>query len=105
MEKTIDEFYNYEVPEYVKGAGKSFIKINVSDFRGSQVLKIRMIDVVEYYKTQANNIVSGMRSIAGFAGDWRNIDEIAKECLDYFKFVNIDALRRLSKKEGLEPKF
>lgn len=102
----LEEFYNGEVPEYVVKAGKSFITIRISDWTEvSQDLKIRVEDVAEYYATQAPNIVSGCRTLAGFVSDWRPVDNLAKEALEWFKFVNVEAIRREGKKRGIEPKF
>ena len=67
--------------------------------------KITMEDIINYYKYQAPNISSGYRTLAGFGGDWRPIDNLANEVLEWFKFQNIDNLKRMSKKMGLEPKF
>ena len=103
----MEEFYNYEIPGYIKSAGKSYITINCGHEWNNSIKprKIRITDVIEYYRTQANNIVSGCRTIADFTGDWRGVDLIAKECLEYFKFVNPEVLRREGRKAGLEPKF
>jgi hypothetical protein len=46
-------------------------------------------DVVEYYATQASNIVSGCRQLGGIVGDWRPIDGLAETCLEVFKRLNI----------------
>lgn len=101
------EFYGGEVPEYVKGAGKTFIVLVFGNEWNGDIKprKITISDVVEYYRSQANNIVSGCRSLAGFVSDWRYVDAIAKECLEWFKFVNVEELRRESRKAGLVPKF
>ena len=101
----LEEFYGFEVPGYVKKAGKSYIDIVVDNFLGTEKLHITIQDVVRYYATQANNIVSGCRSLSGHTGDWRQIDNLAKECLEYFKYVNVETLRREGRKAGLEPKF
>ena len=102
--KLLDFFYG-DVPEYIMDAGKTFIKIKVSDWSGNKVLKITIDDIVRYYKEEARNIVSGCRTLAGHVGDWRPIDEMANMCLEYFKFINIGMLRRKSRKAGLEPRF
>lgn len=103
----INEAFNYETPEYILDVGMTFIVINVGDTLTGKPkrLKVTINDVSEYYATQANNIVSGMRSIAGHYGDWRPIDNLAKECLEYFKLINMDGLRKVCKKAGLNPKF
>ena len=97
----LEEFYQGEVPEYILEAGKTFIKIRMSDWRGEQDLRITVKDVVEYYRKWARDIISGCRMIAGYAGDWRPIDRLAKECLEWFKVVNIEALRREGIKHGM----
>ncbi len=89
----LEEFYQGNAPEYILDADNSFIKIRVSDWRGEQDLKITPKDVIEYYRRWADNITSGCRVIAGYAGDWRPIDRLAKECLEWFKLVNIEALK------------
>jgi hypothetical protein len=102
----LNEFYNGEVPDYVRGAGKNFIVINAgSEWEGFKQHRITPKDVIAYYATQAPNISSGCRTLAGITGDWRPIDNLAKECLEWFKFVNADALRREGLKVGLEAKF
>jgi hypothetical protein len=110
----LDKFYNFEIPEYVVKAGKTFIELNVSGWSSYSgkfqtpedivKLKITMADVIRYYKEQANSM-SGMRIIAGFAGDWRYIDNMAQMSLGWFKFVNVDGLRKFSLQNGLSPKF
>ena len=97
-------FYGEEVPSYIKDNSKKHITINVSDWQGDQTAKITIADVIEYYVSQAGNL-SGMRCLAGIYGDWRNIDGLAKEALEYFKAVNAEELRREGKKRGLEAKF
>lgn len=97
------DFYGSEVPGYIVSASEDYLTIKVSDVltEQSRNLKITITDVVEYYKTQARSM-SGIRTIAGHVGDWRPIDNIAKECLEWFKFVNRDKLAKLARKEGME---
>lgn len=97
----LDEFYGWDIPEYILEAGKSFIRIRVSDWQGNQDLTVTVKDVVEYYRYEAGNIISGCRTLAGYIGDWRPVDRLAKECLGWFKLVNIEELRRTSRKNGL----
>jgi hypothetical protein len=102
----IDKMYDYEIPEYIKVMGKTYITILVSDMITDKPtrLKITVKDVVRYYATQAPNIVSSLRNIAGYYGDWRMIDNLASECLAYFKIINRPMLQRESKKYGMELK-
>ena len=67
----LEEFYGWDIPDYVLEAGKSYIKARVSDWRGEQDLKITSKDVVSYFYKWPRNITSGCRVIAGYAGDWR----------------------------------
>lgn len=90
----LEEFYGWNVPHYILEAGKTFLTVRVSDWRGEQDLRITPRDVVEYYHYQAGNITSGCRTLAGYTSDWRGVDGLAKECLEWFKFVNIEALRK-----------
>lgn len=72
---------------------------------GDKKHKITIDDVVEYYATQANNIVSGIRKLGNIVGDWRPVDHIAKFCLEVFKQINIEELRKKSINRGLTPRF
>ena len=85
--------------------GKKRVVITVSDWEGLKRLTITLDDVAEYYKTQASNITSGCRILSGHVGDWRQIDAIAYQVLEYFKEVNIEGMRRAAKRVGLIPKF
>lgn len=86
--------------------GKTFTTVRIASWDDTvKDVKITVQDVVEYYRTQACNITSGIRMIAGEAGDWRPIDNIARYCLEYFKGTCIDTLRREARKAGLEPRF
>ena len=101
-----DEFYG-EIPEYVVKPGRSFITIMTGNEweNNPKPLKVTIADVVRYFADEAGNMMSGIRTLAGFSSDWRGIDQLAQECLNWFQFVNIDHLRRLSRKAGLIPKF
>jgi len=87
--------------------GKTFIDVTLAeDWQGpARVKRIRIDDVAKYYAREACNITSGCRTLAGIAGDWRQIDYIAQDCLEYFKQVNIEGMRKAGRKLGLEPKF
>jgi len=101
----LQEFYNSEIPAYISNAGKSFITIKTTTVLDEQInLKITIKDVITYYRVWARNISSGIRKIAGHTGDWRHIDNLAKECLEWFKLVNIDTLAKEGEKYGMELK-
>jgi len=103
----LDDFYSDEVPGYIHGAGKTFIKIMEGEdwMGGPKVKKITLADVVRHYAVDARNLLSGCRSLGPVVGDWRGVSNLAAECLEWFKFVNVDGLRRESRKAGLIPKF
>jgi len=101
----LGKFYREEIPEYILDAGKSFIEIRTADdVHGKQEVKITIKDVAYYYASDAGNISSGCRTLAGITGDWRPIDTLARECFEWFKFVNEEGLRREARKMGLEKK-
>lgn len=106
LRKELSKFYGGEIPLYVVNAGKTYFTVTVGHVVTDEPrkLKIRLQDVVDYYCTQAASM-SGMRQIAGHYGDWRYIDRLTQEVLDWFKFVNIEGMRWASKKAGLIPKF
>ncbi len=95
-----------QLGEFVERAGKSFLVVRTANVFGEPVsLKITLADVAEFYRTQANNLSSGVRVLAGLAGDWRGISSLADIALDWFNSVNVEGMRRAARKVGLEPKF
>jgi len=106
-QEELEEFYCHHVPEYVHGAGKTFIKImEGTDWMGGPTIrKITLNDVVNHYARDARNMTSGCRSLGPIVGDWRGVSNLANECLEWFKFVNVDELRRKSRRAGMIPRF
>jgi len=102
-EKLLDLYYG-EIPGYIVDATREKVIIRTDGWNGGEH-KITIEDVVEYYAYEAGNLLSGCRTIGGITGDWRNIDALAKECLEIFKLLNIERLRSISRKYGLIPKF
>jgi hypothetical protein len=101
----LDEAYTDGQPEWIKEIHPNYLVIMVADWTEKpKKLKVTVADVIKYYHGDARNITSGMRSLAGFAGDWRNIDALAKECLEIFKIINRPALEKEGKKFGMELK-
>ena len=102
----LSEFYDNEIPGYIRDAGKSFMIINHGHDWDESIKprKITMDDTLEYYRSQAGSM-SGIRSIAGFSSDWRGIDNLASETLEWFKFINVDGLRSHSRHYGMEARF
>lgn len=95
-----------QLGEFVERAGKSFLIVRTTTVFGVPTsLKITVNDVAEFYRTQANNLSSGIRVLAGMAGDWRGISGLADFALTWFKAVNAEGMRRAARKVGLEPKF
>ena len=68
-------------------------------------MKITVSDVAEFYRSQARNLGSGIRTLAGLHGDWRPMSELADIALSWFKSVNVEGMRRAARKVGLEPRF
>jgi hypothetical protein len=102
----LNKFYRDKVPAYIKGAGKARIVIHVGDeVFGYRDVKITIEDVVKYYAFEASDFRHDLRMIADYISDWRHVDRIAKECLEWFKFVNAVRLKRTAHKYGLMPKF
>ena len=99
--EALEAFYDYEVPAYVRSAGKTYITLRISDWDGARTLKITLKDVIAYYATQAGNIWSGIRTLAGHSGDWRPIDNLAHEALEWFKYINRPTLEREGEKRGM----
>jgi hypothetical protein len=69
--------------------------------------KVKMQDVIDYYCRYGGTrgFSASYRTLGTISGDWRPIDNIAKDCLDMYQVINIKKLRRLAKKAGLTPNF
>jgi hypothetical protein len=92
--------------EFVLRAGKNFLVIRATDvFQQPTTIKVTPDNLAEFYSTQAGNLLSGCRTLAGLTGDWRPISGLADTCLSWFKRVNIEAMRRAARKRGLAPRF
>lgn len=95
-----------QLGNFVERAGKSFLTVRTTNVFGEPVsLKITLADLAEFYATQANNLSSGIRVLAGQPGDWRPMSQLADLALGWFKHVNVDGMRRAARKIGLEPRF
>lgn len=99
----LERFHNYEIPEYVGKVNKNLYTITAAVWEGAPAneVKISPQSVVDYYYYDARSM-SGIRTIAGFSGDWRMVDNIAKEALEWFKKVNRPALVKAGEKYGME---
>jgi len=94
------ELYRGSISEYIVEAGKTYLIVQVSDLQGPRKLKITMSDFALYRTTAWG--ASGMRTLAGHSGDWRQIDNLADEAFEWFKHIGIAHLRREVRKAGLE---
>ena len=110
-DKVRDELYDGydsgDVPEYLTIKNKNKIIIKAEEWEGAGVKDIEITpeDVIRYYDTQARNITSGIRTLAGFSTDWRMVDNMAKESLEIFKVMNPEKLRTLARKHDMTAKF
>jgi hypothetical protein len=107
IQERLAAFYGGDIPGYILDAGETFITLQAGvNVFGDREVKITMDNVADYYRTQAGNAAySGCRTLAGMAGDWRPIDMMARECLEWFKAVNIAGMRRTVERRGLMPRF
>jgi hypothetical protein len=74
-------------------------------FEEETSLTISLDDVAAYYATEARNLTSGCRTLAGLTGDWRYVDQLARLALDWFKRVNTKGMRAAARRHGIEPRF
>jgi len=93
-----------ERPEWLKVKNAKTLIIKTSGWNAGEH-EVTVDDVARYFASDAQNILSGVRSLGKITGDWRNIDHLAYFCLDIFKVTAIKDLRRASRKYGLTPKF
>lgn len=94
------------IGEFVQRAGKNFLVVKVSDAFGDPTsIKITPGNLAEFFATEAGNLSSGIRTLAGLHGDWRPISNLADIALDWFKTVNAEGMRRAARRVGLTPKF
>jgi hypothetical protein len=106
IQDKIDTFLDdCDNPDWVKEAHEDHLLVIIEDWQGEHELTISMSDVANYYCTEASNMSSGCRRLAGWVGDWRPIDNLAKFCSNYFKSINSDAFRKVCIDHGLSPKF
>jgi hypothetical protein len=101
---------NQDLPEYIKIISPTKVKVKAGmEWKGYKWHTISVKDIVSYYyrtKGGARDIMSGIRYIGKgkneIAGDWRNIDYLAKEILGIFKEINRPALEKEGRKYGME---
>ena len=94
------------IGDFVQQAGKTFLVLRCGNLLGDErSFRITPDDVAEFFATQARNLASGCRTLAGLTGDWRSISELAQACLDWFKCVNVVGMRRAARRRHLIPRF
>lgn len=93
-----------ELPPYMK-ISNNVIYIHIADEPKPQ--RVKMQDVVDYFTKYSGSrgFQSSYRFLGQIGGDWRPIDQLAEDCLYIFQLLNIEKLRKLSRRAGLEPKF
>ena len=90
----------------VERAGKAFVVLRCGDvFGDGRTIRVTPDDVAEFFATQARDLTSGCRTLAGLTGDWRAVSELAQACLDWYKCVNVGGMRRAARRRGLIPRF
>jgi len=91
---------------FVRNAHKTKLVVRCQNvFEEELDLTISLDDVAEYYATQARNLSSGCRTLAGLTGDWRYVDKLASMALEWFKRVNVVGMRAAGRRHGIEPRF
>lgn len=95
-----------DLGSFVEQADQMTLVITCNNaFDEQESLTITPDDVAKYYATEARNLTSGCRTLAGMTGDWRPIDELASLALEWFKQVNIKMMREAALRLGLVPKW
>lgn len=91
---------------FVRKANKTSLVVRCQNvFEEELDLTISLDDLAEYYATQARNLSSGCRTLAGLTGDWRYVDRLASMALEWFKRVNVRGMRAAGRRHGIEPRF
>lgn len=110
----VADIFDGEIPQYLRIINKNRLQVKTggwANYNGrllteedSVWVNISVKDVIFYYYRDARNISSGIRTLAGYSGDWRGVDSLAKTCLEVFKIINRSALEREGKRFGMELK-
>ena len=94
----------FDNSDWVINAARDHLTIWVSDGNDMSELTITPADVIHYYCTEAGSRNS-LRSLAGYPGDWRYMNELANTALQFFANVDGDTFRQQCRANGLTPKF
>jgi hypothetical protein len=90
IQMEVNEFFG-EFPEEYQITGTYGKKLIIGG--GDKEDAVGIPELAEYFATQANNIVSGMRTLGNHVGDWRPIDNIAQDLHGFFKAYYPDRYR------------
>ena len=114
IEAVEQNLFDGEIPAYLKIVNKDTLKVKTggwANYNGRLItegdsvwLAVNVKDVIFYYYRDARNISSGIRTLAGYSGDWRGVDGLAKMCLEVFKIINRSGLEKEGKKFEMELK-
>ena len=106
-EKAVDIFLEngWEWPKWLVVKNPRTLIVTVNDWQGTQEHEVTIEDIVEYFASEARNILSGIRKLGNITGDWRQIDELAHFCHEIFKITAMKELRSAAKKYGLKPRY
>ena len=95
-----------QLGQFIERASTRRLVVRCQDvFEQETSLTITLDDVASYYATEARNLTSGCRTLAGLSGDWRYVDQLARLALDWFKKVNVKGMRAAGRRYGIEPRF
>jgi len=103
---SLTELAQDRLGQFILKAYKSKIIVRCQNvFEDEITLTITLDDVAQYYATQARNMSSGCRTLAGLTSDWRMVDQLASMALYWFKEVNVRGMRTAGRRFGLTAKF
>ncbi len=86
----IDKLFEDQLPEYfeIVNTNKIRVKTDQSFLRGTKDNwhNITFDDILKYFSYEVNSM-SGLRQLGTIAGDWRNINDLAEQCIEIFKIL------------------
>lgn len=82
----IDKLFENQLPEYFEIINENKIKITTEDWSGSSKHVVTFKDVIDYLSKRHG--FSGMRFLGDVSGDWRQIDDLANQCIKIFEILN-----------------
>ena len=87
------------LPPYLTPVDRKTVKVRTEAgfLRGTDNQhSVTLEDVVTYFRGDARNMLSGLRSIGTINGDWRPIDNLVDQLWNgYFKIVNPEACEKV----------